>query len=41
MHESILVSKALKKRSVTGPLEIRPGVRPRERGEYIKVTEKK
>ena len=33
MHENILVFKALKKRSVTGPLGTRPGDRLRERGE--------
>ena len=41
MHESILVFKALKKQSVTGPLEIRPVVRLRERGESTGGTEKK
>ena len=38
---NILVFKALKKRSVTGPLEIGPVVRLRERGECIKVMERK
>lgn len=41
MHESILVSKALKKQSVTGPLGIRPVVRLREKGESTGGTGKR